>query len=234
VTQEEAVGDYGGCCGTGDGRDRTRAPASLQDWLGGRDPSSALSSCVARCASFRLSCVFRFSPRFSATSSLPIICSHSISLPLPSLLPCCLPISRLQLTLYQLWLRLSTLYAWSPTLLLSIHCLSFPLTRAVNEIHTEDINRHSLPSRYSFLPCVRDVRTKSAFALRNVEMRETSPERAAGTSRTSFRLNYRHVIPLTMLPDSAHTDIATLSPTLSALHVIAPSWLSIIIWNFDT
>lgn len=32
VTQEEAVGDYGGCCGTGDGRDRTRcAPASLQD-----------------------------------------------------------------------------------------------------------------------------------------------------------------------------------------------------------
>lgn len=61
-------------------------------------------------------------------------------------------------------------------------------------------------------------------AKRGVEReRETSLERTAGTSRTSFRLNYRHVIPLTMLPGPAHSDIATLSPTLSALHAIAPS-----------
>lgn len=129
VTQEEAVGDYGGYCGTGDGWDRTRcASASLQDRTEGwvirrRESLAALSRLVSRAlyhaslSASRLASlgfVFHFSFRFSAVlfssgsscdSDYLLLPTPSVSLylhPIPAFLPACLPISRLRLTLCQL------------------------------------------------------------------------------------------------------------------------------------
>lgn len=66
----------------------------------------------------------------------------------------------------------------------------FPLTRAVNEIHAEDINRHSLRSRW--------VSRRPETRVRKYVLRDAvGQERAVFSNRTSSRLNYRHVIPLT-------------------------------------
>lgn len=89
VTQEEAVGDYGGCCGTGDGRDRTRATSFITELTRGAVIRVPLSRLVSRAAplSFRLS-----PPSLTRSPFLRLFLSSrfrlfALTLPPPSLPP---------------------------------------------------------------------------------------------------------------------------------------------------
>lgn len=110
--------------------------------------------CLPLSVSLLLSLSHSSSFSFSLTDSdyLPLLTTLPSPSSSPRLLPLllpppCLPIFQLRLTLCQLCsdYRRFTLDR-QPRFHLP-YVLSFPLTRAVNEIYAEDINRHSLRSR---------------------------------------------------------------------------------------
>lgn len=69
---------------------------------------------------------------------------------------------------------------------------------------------------------MRDVRTKSAFAKRGDERDQPGTRSGNEPNELSIKLSTRYSTYVVARP-CAHSDIAALSPTLSALHAIAPS-----------